>query len=245
MKKVNLLASTLVTLLALSPSYLSAYTGGDVKDGGSISGTVKFAGTAPAPKKLEVSKDKEVCGKSAKTDPSLIVSGGNLVNAVVSITDIKSGKKIEQKKVKLDQKECEYHPHVLAFPAGSTLEIGNPDGILHNIHSYSKVNTPFNVAQPKFKKTMEQKIDKPEIINIKCDVHGWMSGWLVATESPYVAVTDNSGSFKLTDVPPGTYTVQVWHETLANEAAKTKPVTQKVTVKAKEDAKVNFEMGKK
>ena len=238
MKKFSLSAFLLVALLAFPPSYLLAYQGGDVKDGGTISGVVKFAGAAPAPKKLDVSKDKEVCDTSAKTDPSLIVSGGNLVNAVVSITDIKSGKKIELKKVTLDQKVCEYRPHVLAFPAGTTLEINNPDGILHNIHSYSKVNTPFNIAQPKFKKTIEQKIDKPEIINIKCDVHGWMGGWLFVTDHPYVGVTDNAGSFKLTDVPPGTYTVEVWHETLGK-------MSQKVTVKGKEDAKVNFEMAKK
>jgi len=239
MKKANLVVVLLAALLAFSPSYLLAYTGGDVKDGGSISGTVKFAGAAPAPKKLDVSKDKEVCGKSGKTDQSLIVSGGNLVNAVVSITDIKTGKKIDTtKKVKLDQKECEYHPHVLAFPAGTTVEIQNPDGILHNVHSYSKVNPQFNIAQPKFKKTVDVKIEKPEAISVKCDVHGWMSGWLVATESPYVAVTDNSGSFKLTDVPAGSYTVEVWHETLGKTG-------QKVTVKGKEDAKVNFEMGKK
>jgi plastocyanin len=238
MKKFSLSAFLLVGLVALPFSDLPAYTGGDVKDGGTISGTVKFAGTAPAPKKLEVSKDKEVCAKSGKSDQSLVVSGGNLVNAVVSITDIKTGKKIDAKKVTLDQKECEYRPHVLAFPAGTTVEINNPDGILHNIHSYSKVNTPFNIAQPKFKKTMDVKIEKPEIISIKCDVHGWMSGWLVATENPYVAVTDNSGSFKLTDVPAGSYTVEVWHETLGK-------TSQKVTVKGKEDAKVNFEMGKK
>jgi plastocyanin len=238
MKKISL-ALLLVALLAGTGAYLFAYQGGDVKDGGSISGVVKFAGTAPAPKKLEVSKDKEVCGKTAKTDQSLVVSNGNLVNAVVSITDIKTGKKIDtSKKVKLTQKDCEYHPHVLAFPAGSTVEIENPDGILHNIHGYSKVNPAFNTAQPKFKKTIEQKIEKPEAINIKCDVHGWMSGWLVATESPYVAVTDNSGAFKLADVPAGSYTVEVWHETLGK-------TSQKVTVKGKEEAKVNFEMGKK
>lgn len=239
MKKFSLWSFLLAAALAVSPSYLPAYTGGDVKDGGSISGTVKFAGAAPAPKKLDVSKDKEVCGKSGKSDQSLVVSGGNLVNAVVTITDIKTGKKIDvSKKVKLDQKECEYHPHVLAFPAGTTVEIQNPDGILHNVHSYSKVNPAFNIAQPKFKKTVDVKIEKPEAINVKCDVHGWMSGWLVATESPYVAVTDNSGGFKLTDVPAGSYTVEVWHETLGK-------TSQKVTVKGKEDAKVNFEMGKK
>ena len=225
-------------LIALPVSSMAAYEGGDVKDGGTISGTVKFKGTAPAPKKLDVSKDKEVCGKTPITDESLIVSNGNLVNAVVTITDISKGKKMEVGKFTLDQQGCRYHPHVLAFPVGSTVTIVNPDGILHNIHSFSKVNTAFNMAQPKFKKTMDVKIDKPETIEVRCDVHGWMEGWLVATANPYFAVTDNSGTFKLTDVPPGTYTVEVWQQKLGK-------TTQKVTVKAKEDAKVNFEMAGK
>jgi len=229
------LAISLVTGPAVS---MAAYEGADVKDGGSISGTVKFKGTAPAPKKLDVGKDKEVCAKTPKMDQSLIVEGGNLVNAVVTITDIKKGKKIELKKVKLDQNGCEYHPHVLAFPAGTTVEVINPDGILHNVHSYSKANTPFNMAQPKFKKTLDVKVEKPEAVEVKCDVHGWMHGWLVATESPYVAVTDKSGSFKLDNVPAGSYTVEVWHEKLGKS-------TQKVTVKAKEDAKVSFEVAGK
>ncbi|MBI4525170.1 MAG: hypothetical protein HY695_15305 [Deltaproteobacteria bacterium] len=237
MKKKAVLSFLSAALLVL-PSALLAYQGGAVSDGGTIAGVVKFKGAAPAPKKLDINKDKEVCGKTDKVDPSLIVSGGNLVNAVVSITDVKKGKKIDVQKVTLDQKGCEYQPHVLAFPAGTTVEILNPDGILHNVHSYSKVNSPFNVAQPKFKKSMTQKIEKPEIINVKCDVHGWMNGWFFVTEHPYVSVTDKSGAFKLTDVPAGTYNVEVWHETLGK-------TSQKVTVKPKEEAKVNFEIAKK
>ena len=191
-------------IVALPASGMAQYDGGAVSDGGSISGSVKFKGNAPAPKKLDVSKDKEVCAKTPKVDQSLVVNNGNLANAVVMITDIKKGKKSEVKKVTLDQNGCEYKPHVLAFQAGSTVEILNPDGILHNVHSYSKVNNPFNIAQPKFKKTLEQKIDKPEAIQVKCDVHGWMEGWLVSAPNPYFAVTDNSGSFK-TDRCPGGY----------------------------------------
>jgi plastocyanin len=226
-------------LSVLPATAMAAYQGGDVKDGGTISGTVKFKGTAPAPQKLDVSKDKEVCAKTPKLDQSLVVNNGNLANAVVTITDITKGKKIEVKKVTLDQKGCEYHPHVLAFPVGTTVEILNPDKILHNIsNSKSKANPTFNDAMPPYRKTLPKKFDKPEVIEIKCDVHGWMHGWLVVTENPYFAVTDDSGSFKLTDVPPGTYTVELWHEKLGK-------TSQKVTVKAKEDAKVNFEMAGK
>lgn len=225
-------------LVSAPVSGMAAYEGGDVKDGGTISGTVKFKGTAPAPKKLDVGKDKEVCDKSPKYDQSLVVKNGNIADAVVTITDIKKGKKIELKKVSLDQQGCQYHPHVVAFPVGSPVEIINPDGILHNIHSYSKVNSAFNMAQPKFKKTMEVKIDKPEAIEVRCDVHGWMEGWLVATENPYFAVTDESGNFKLENVPAGTYTVEVWQQKLGKSS-------QKVTVKEKQDAKANFELAGK
>ena len=237
MKKTVFPAFLVAVLAAMPLSGLLAYDGGAVSDGGSVSGVVKFKGAAPAPKKLEITKDKEVCAKSGKTDPSLIVSGGNLVNAVVTITDINKGKKMEPQKVKLDQNGCEYKPHVLAMAAGSSVDILNPDGILHNVHSYSKANSPFNMAQPKFKKTITVKVDKPEVINLKCDVHGWMNAWLFVAANPYFSVTDNGGGFKLTDVPAGTYNVEVWHETLGK-------ASQNVTVKAKADTKVTFEMGK-
>ena len=237
--KRSILSTFLVTVLLVVPlSSLLAYEGGAVSDGGTISGVVKFKGAAPAPKKLDINKDKEVCAKTAKNDPTLFVSGGNLVNAVVSIADIKKGKKMEPQKVTLDQNGCEYHPHVLAFVAGSSVEILNPDGILHNVHSYSKANSPFNVAQPKFKKSLTVKLDKPEVVSVKCDVHGWMSGWFFVADNPYFGGTDNSGGFKLTDVPPGTYTLEVWHETLGKQS-------QKVTVKPKEEVKITFEIAKK
>ena len=102
---MNKLGSFLLSsvLLALPTSSVAAYQGGAVKDGGTISGTVKFKGAAPTPKKLDVSKDKEVCGKTPKVDQSLVVNHGNVEYAVVTITDIKKGKKVEVKKIKLDQ----------------------------------------------------------------------------------------------------------------------------------------------
>jgi len=227
----------LVGLMA-APVAAGAYEGSAVSNGGSVAGVVKFKGAAAAPKKLDVNKDKEVCAKSPKSDPALIVAGDNLVNAVVYLTDIKKGKKIELAKVSMDQNGCEYKPHVLAFPAGSSVDFINPDGILHNVRTESKANTPMNMAQPKFKKTLTQKFDKPEAIPVRCDVHGWMSGWLFVAANPYFHVTDNSGSYKLTDVPPGEYTLEVWHAALGKQS-------KKVTVKAKEEFKADFEFAKK
>ena len=202
--------------------------------GGTISGTVKYDGAAPAPKKVDVTKDKEVCGLKPHFDEELIVgSSGGIANAVVVLKDAKGTAKPET--VKFDQKGCDYQPHVLAFPAGSTVDIMNDDGILHNIHTYSKVNPPFNMAQPKFKKEIQKQVDKPEVIKVSCDAHGWMHGYWYVTDTPYYAVTDDNGNFTIKDVPPGNYTIEVWQEKLGTK-------DQKVDVKAGATATSDFSM---
>ena len=168
---------------------------------------------APAPKKVEITKDKEVCALKPHFDEDLIVgSNGGIANAVVIVKGAKG--ELKPTNVEFDQKGCDYVPHVLAFPAGSTVDIINSDGILHNIHTYSTVNPSFNMAQPKFKKEIEEKVEKPEVIKVTCDAHGWMHGWWVATDTPYFAVTDDKGNYTIKDVPAGNYTVEVWQEKL-------------------------------
>jgi plastocyanin len=216
-----------------------AYEATDVKDGGTISGEVKFSGTPPTPEKIATTKDQEVCGKTEKVNEALLVgSNKGLQNVVVSISNIQKGKKMPDTGATLDQKDCRYAPHVVLSPAGTELSIVNSDGILHNIHTYSTKNPSFNKAQPKFKKEMKENFAQPETVKLTCDAHGWMSGWLIVEDNPYYAVTDENGSFKITDVPPGDYELKFWHETLGE-------ATQKVSVKPKEDTKVSLEMAKK
>ncbi len=216
-----------------------AYEGAAVTGGGSISGQVKFAGTPPAPEKFPVTKDQEVCGQE-KTKPDLVVgAGGGLANAVVVVKATK-GKPltVPTEPVVFDQKGCEYHPHVLAFPAGSTVRVLNPDGVLHNVHVSGKVNPEANRAMPKFQKQVDWKVEKPEWpIAVKCDAHPWMHAYWLSMDQPYYAVTDADGNFKITDLPAGEYDVEIWHETLGNE-------NQKVTVQGGQDTKVAWEMKK-
>jgi plastocyanin len=202
--------------------------------GGTISGTVKYDGTPPTPKKVEVTKDKEVCGLKPHVEEDLLVaSDGGIANAVVIVKGAKGDAKPGE--VKFDQKGCDYVPHVLAFPAGSTVAIENSDGILHNIHTYSTKNPSFNMAQPKFKKEIKQKVDKPEVIKVTCDAHGWMHGWWVATDTPYFAVTDDKGNYTIKDVPAGNYQIEVWQEKLGT-------ADQKVDVKDGAAATSNFSL---
>jgi hypothetical protein len=224
--------------LAVSASLAWSYEVIEVKDGGKISGEVKFGGEVPPPEKLTVNKDMEVCGKTEKVNETLLIGANHgIQNVVVSISDIQKGKALGDGGV-LDQKECIYTPHVVLSPARKELTIVNSDGILHNIHTYSEKNPSFNKAQPKFKKEMKETFIHPETIKVACDVHGWMSGWVVVHNHPYYAVTDGQGVFTIADVPPGEYELQFWHETLGE-------TTQKVTVRANEEAKVSVTMTRK
>ena len=199
---------------------------------GTITGKVVFTGTYAAGK-TAISKDREVCGDT-KLDPSLVVGKqGELKNAVIQIGDLKHGKSTA-KEVELDQVKCEYVPHVAVVPTGGTVKIKNSDGILHNVHSVSEKNTPFNRAQPKFMKEIKETFAKPEIVQLRCDVHGWMSGWIVVTENPFFDVTEADGTFKFDSVPVGKYTLEVWHEILGK-------TTQQVEVKVGEVTNVTFE----
>jgi hypothetical protein len=200
----------------LLPATGFSYQTEAVVDGGTVSGVVTLSGRAPAPARLEVTKDSDVCGAHPLYDQSLVIgANGGIANAVVTLDDITNGEPlIPLKDVKFDQKGCEYIPHVIAFPAGSTIEIINSDGILHNIHTESTINPVVDMAQPGFKRIIDVTIADPEVIKVGCDAHNWMEGWWYATSNPYYAVTTSSGKYSIKDVPPGNYTLEVWQEKL-------------------------------
>jgi plastocyanin len=235
----TILGAALGVAVLAAGSRAGAYEAITVTDGGSLSGTVKYAGTPPAPAKIEVTKDNEVCG-SEIADPKLIVGSDGGIQDVAVVVKATKGKALEvpSEPITFDQKGCTYVPHVLAFPAGSTLAILNSDGILHNIHVMGKENPEANRAMPKFQKKIEWKVEKPEWpIAVKCDAHPWMHAYWLSMDEPYYAVTAADGSFKITDLPPGDYEVEVWQGELGKK-------TEKVTIKPKEDTKVEWSMSK-
>ena len=237
--RMNLVASGLAMLAAAClAGRASAYEAVAVTDGGTLSGTVKYEGTPPQPTKIEVTKDPEVCGKD-KVSPLLVIGQGNGLANVVVVVQATKGKKMDPpvQNPAFDQKTCEFRPHILAFPAGSTIDVTNSDGILHNIHTTSTINPSSNQAQPKFKPKIQLKVEKPEMVNVKCDVHGWMSAYWDVTDNPYAVVTDDKGEFTITDIPPGDYDVELWQEKLGKKA-------DKVSIKAGEETKAAWSMGK-
>ena len=154
----------------------------------------------------------------------LILDENNGVkNVLVYVKESKSGSLSDnydtpKEAAVIDQKGCVYVPHVLGVMVGQQLDILNSDGTLHNIHALPKVNKEFNKAMPRSKKQMSVTFDKVEApFKIKCDVHPWMGAFLGVFDHPYFAVTDDSGSFTISNLPPGKYVVEAWHEKLGSQ----------------------------
>ena len=228
MRKTFVVASV-IALGASAVMLASGSRPATAQGGGTVEVEVKYNG-APVVEKIKVNKDTEKCGTEATVEK--VVVGGNkgLAHAVASVPGAKGGKAV---KGVIDQKGCKFIPHVAVMSPGE-IEIKNSDDILHNIHTYSTANPAINKAQPKFKKTMTEKFDKPEMIKVTCDVHSWMLGWVAVTPGP-AAVTDNNGVAKIENVPAGKQKVEVWHETLGKQE-------KEVDVKAGQTTKVSFEM---
>jgi len=169
------------------------------------------------------------------TDEEVVVGpGGELANVIVFIKNAPPAPPPATPAV-LDQKGCQYHPHVQAVQVGQALQIKNDDATLHNVHALPNVNSPFNEGQPVQGMVSTKKFDKPELtpFKVKCDVHGWMKSFMVVLPHPYHGVSDMHGAFTIGNLPPGTYTVVAWHEKYGQQE-------QNITVGPKESKAVNF-----
>lgn len=204
---------------------------------GDINGKVTFDGAAPKMPRIRMNADP-VCLKAHKepvTGEEVIVNAnGTLRNVLIYV---KSGikKKFDPPTTKLefDQIGCQYTPHVMGIQTGQEVDIVNSDPTLHNVHSLSKDNPSFNVAQPKKGMVLPKKFDTPEIFKVKCEVHTWMNAYMGVFSHPYFAVTGDDGTFSLKKLPAGEYTIEAWHEKYGTQ-------TMKVTVGASETKTADF-----
>ncbi len=231
-----LLFAGTASIFLLAPTPRAAVVDTEASGTGTISGTVTFAGSAPSPVKLDITMDHEVCDREPKFREDLVVAPqtGGLKNVVVWLTDMpeQANDTPPSDPATLDQRGCRFIPHVLIVPAGETLTILNSDGILHNIHTRGSVNRQINKAQPGVLKRVKAKFKYPEMIFVKCDAHKWMSAWIVVAGHSYYALTDEDGSYRLDNVPPGTYSLEFWHERLGS-------TTQQVVVVAETEARAD------
>ena len=218
-KPVSSCCLALAGMALAVPARGAEYREAAVTGGGTIRGQVRLAGAAPKLASLPTGKDEAVCGKEQPTPRLLAGAGGGVANAVVYLESIPSGKPFKKVPATIDQKGCRYDPHVVLVPVVPSLGITNSDTVLHNVHACSsdtQRTTLFNIAQPLVGQqtpVAPEKLSTPGFYELSCEAgHPWMSGYLVVAAHPYYAVTGADGSFALSDVPAGTYTVRMWHE---------------------------------
>jgi plastocyanin len=201
---------------------------------------VALEGAAPKNETVRMNADP-VCVKAApgvQAQETFVVGadGKSLGNVLVYVKDGLGNYVFDAPTtpVLLDQQGCRYRPHVFGVRVNQPLEIVNSDPTLHNVHAVPTVNQEFNTGQPIQGMKTSHTFTAPEVvIPFKCDVHGWMNAYGAVLAHPYFAVTTTDGKFELKGLPPGTYTVEAWHEKLGAS-------TQSVTLAASETKAVNF-----
>jgi len=229
----------LLVLLFAAASPALAYDAVTVTDGGTIKGKVVFAGNPPPKRKVIPTKDKEACGSGVReVDQIRLGPDKSVQEAVVYLKQVAKGKAWEKpaKPPAIDNVKCDFTPHVQVIAAGD-LEIVNSDPVLHNTHGFLGKVTVFNVALPNQGQKITRPLKRTGLVRVECDAHGWMLGWIHVADNPYYAVSAKDGTFTLTGVPPGSYTLVAWQ-------AYAGAVEIPVTVKAKEVASVTVELKK-
>lgn len=206
---------------------------------GSVMGTITFEGSTDGLiEEIRMNADP-VCLKEAtstQTEYYVVGDDGGLGNVFIYVKEGLEGRSfpIPSDVVTLDQRGCRYTPHVFGIHVDQTLVIVNNDPTLHNIHATPATNQEFNTGQPIQGMKYERTFSTPEVmVPFKCDVHGWMNAYAGVLSHPYFAVTSENGAFDISNLPPGDYVVEAWHETMGVQ-------TESVTVGEGATAELNF-----
>ncbi len=261
LRKHSFYASLALILAAGVVLPQTTYREMEVKNGATIRGTVRFSGKVPAPEMIPVNRDTTTCGKSKQIISIVTGKGNGVQDSFVFLEGVSAGKKWPAgMNTALDQRKCEYEPHILVVRAGEKMEIANSDSLLHNVHAYGLDSkdpnqkgppTLFNIALPIQGLKIPRTMAKPGMVMTLCDAgHPWMNAYVLVSDNPYYAMTDENGSFVLDAVPPGTYTVQMWHEGIGKFEKTTKafvpgrPFEQekKVTAEAGKTITLDFDL---
>jgi plastocyanin len=220
-------------LVAGLPRTSPAYDEIVVKAGATIRGTVKVEGKLAKLPPLQITKYKDVC-KDVPNESLIVGPGQGVRYAVVTLEGMTKGKAVEKETAhELDNLRCRFLPHVQAASVGQFIVFKNSDPILHTAHAFftSEQQPQFNVGL--FPGRVSRKpLITTGVAKIQCEVHPWMTAYIVVTDHPYHAVTDSYGEYLINDIPAGNYRLKVWHESLATEE---KPVEAKAGATIKMD----------
>jgi len=212
----------------------------DQATAGAISGHVVFEGTPPPPAPIKMAVDPACLAGGTPnpvSDAVLVGKAGELQNAFVYVKDgLDPSYTFETPTtpVTLAQKGCLYSPRIFGVQVGQPIDIVNNDATSHNVHGLAKTNQEFNRMEPMQGFRMVHTFTAPEVmVRFKCDVHNWMAAYVGVLAHPFFAVSKADGTFEIKGLPPGTYTVEAWHEKFGTRE-------QKVTIGEKQTQSVSF-----
>ena len=203
---LRLIAALVVAAPLVAPA--AAYEVVSVADGGVLAGAVKLAGAPPRLEPLAVSKNRDACGEQKESEALVLGAERGVRGSVILVGGVARGKK-PAAEVVLDTHRCVFVAHVTAAMTGEKARVRNSDAILHNTHGFLGKPTVFNLALPNKDQMIDitKRLTKPGVVRVVCDAHPHMSAWMIVHDSPYFAVTDDRGTFRIDGLPPGGYKV--------------------------------------
>ncbi|MGA9939239.1 MAG: carboxypeptidase regulatory-like domain-containing protein [Candidatus Acidiferrales bacterium] len=211
----------------------------DPATAGAITGTVTFEGTPPKFHAIDMSAEAACVQENPKpVVPPIVVLGPHdaLADTVVYIKSGLGAYRYDTPTdpAVLDQKGCMYVPRVLAVRTDQPLEIKNTDPVTHNVHPMPRENKSWNRSLPEGSEPFMTKFPHQELaIPVACNIHPWMRAFLFVFDNPFYDVTTKTGTFELKGLPPGTYTIEAWHEHFGT-------LDQAVTLGPKESKAISF-----
>jgi plastocyanin len=198
---------------------------------GGISGTVTT--TAAVPRPIRVSFDQRVCGAELPDQSVLVNAAGRLANAVVTVAGVKG--RAVAREVSVRNEKCAFTPRVQVVAPNGTLKTSSHDPVLHTtVVQTGDGRQLYNLALPVPGMELSKPLGAAGVLRVGCSTHQWMRGWIVVSDE-LSAVTGPDGSFSFPGLPPGTYRLRFWHESL-------KAAEQTVTVGAGKAAVVAVAM---
>ena len=205
---------------------------------GTIKGHIHLMGKLPGNPVIRMGMDpmcaKASAGKRVLQEYVVAAIDGSLANVFVRLQGNVPQTPVSTQPVTVDQKGCVFYPRIIGVRVGQVLQVKNSDAFLHNAHGLSGKDNSFNVGQPTAGNVYNWKAKNEEVmLHLKCDIHSWMNAYVGVVTNPYFAVSDTMGAFTIDKVPPGTYTLQAWHEKFG-------ATTKTVTVKAGAVATIDF-----
>ena len=217
----------LAFFLATACSVPSPESRGPVEDVGqlpagqesALEGRVVYQGSEiPKPTRIRNTTDPEHCGPSHTLEDVLIsAEDGGIQNVVVSLAEVPMAEESRPapSRLVLDNASCRFDPHVAVLTTGSILEATNSDRFFHSVHVYGLFNV--NVGLGPEQSKVIRTLSRPGRLVVRCDVHGWMRSYLWVEDHPYHAVSAEDGSFRIENVPAGSYSLSAWHEVLGRQ----------------------------